>query len=385
MAGRVVELLTSRAVASSMVTDEAQALLSISKLKNTKLNFAAFDDLHSQLPFTYNKTTFNIELNATALAKTEDLFRAGEINKMLKAHKIMDELSASDELYIKSLFGSVTPDVAIKEIENRAVKFESQFKELKVDSCDKLNVNGKNMLEKLKTKLLALKKPIIYGVLGFVVIEGGILTDEAINKAIKRLNGCFMVTQVGNDISSCKIKNRSCLMDDDDTTPQCELRFRYWNMHVILHDALKNNVRFIKAIVAAALHKYLTSSTIDEILSNDDEVSQLERAIYTEVALAEANPCNISDEYKNAPCLACCESADHKSFTYLYLPDRTRLNVNTKLVCKSNATVYDLICDLSHTVNTIFDLEGKFKYAKYVIIGFLCFVFILFVLSFLKR
>ena len=339
----------------------------VSNIKHTKSGIKSVDDVFKELPF--DKNGDELVVNGQRWRKCQADLRVGNIRKALREMKIVNNITAADEVAFKKMFTSKVPEVDINKMKKNidaSRKFHSdldikglteneitkQLKQLRPKSKAKLEAGYKTILKRAGVTGVA-----VAGIYASIVLTNNMYEDLA--KATKAREGCFLVSKVDKVTSSCKLILRSCGVENGTACKSMISKILPYNINIMLNHFLEHNDETSLTEIRDNLNITVNKDTIHTVLNQTEDVYKLQKyykeKFSNEYSPTFANPCGLYN--RTSGCIACNPSATTNSELYV---DDSELADNYSLQCVTDSTVLETLVDIATNMGLeIFDATAS--------------------------
>lgn len=367
-----------RQVAKSGIAKSKSAVNSVSRFFK-KSDLSALDTVTNKIELkAYNKIggsiTNEISIGDVPFRKVAPDFRAGNFNTAFKKAKIPQSVPSNVQNSAKSILKRTNPEVGLSDQAITKSNLKVSLKDLDVPANANLTPKQFNKMKSLisqSNRGFSVKKFLI-SKFTTLAIAGG-LTAGALQLAANQRNGCWSVLNSQGNLSYCKLNNRTCNKGNMDTGGSCSLPKAGNVIQMVSRAKIDTN---LKAKIENQCGTIDFDNFNNYISRNSDKLID----IFNETELNyDWNAC----EYPGAKisgCAMCDSTAEPLSNEYY---DQSRLADNVTLQCVQNSGMLDVINDLTNVGKGV--LPNLWGNIRYYVIGIICFITLMFGLSFLRR
>lgn len=355
-----------RALKRFRTADEAISAIDDIKINARNVNINPITDMFENL--NYNVVNTRLTANGFPLNELESLVRRGEIIQFGRNVNSSAVIRASDQTgFVRTLRD--IPDVRLKQLDDKiaATRLVNPDLDIMAPNGQQLYNNmtplARSKFESAMNKIKAAAGPtlIVAGVVGIIII--GVDFYQSIVEATENRRGCFLIREINNQTTSCKIMARSC-NPASDTTNSCQ---------TIPSELKYNTTLFLMSIVGTptattvgnllSIGGPVTNVNIPQIIANADDFELARDYYYNTSTVTITNPCSyqvVGVEGNIVPlCRACVPSANINSTEYV---DNSDLADNYTLQCVATTSILDTLVDVGVGLGLdLFNLLGSFS------------------------
>lgn len=354
---------------STKALEDAEKLL-----KSVDSGIKSVDDAISSAPITRTKDGI-ILIGDETVGSVDRIMRSGDLENVIRISKRTDiPITSADREAFKVVVGD-TPEKAMKEVDDMATRNKRTYPDLDagIDDIDNISESGKKNLKKIESNLFKYFKrgTVITLTIGVVYV-----TVDWLAKATNARRGCFMLTTINGETTSCKVQEYTCSEYQDGD--HCKSVSRdYYNVTLVLMHVAKledTDARKIAVAEAAGVPVDKLNDQLGKVIDNSYEKVAL--AINSMTDRPTVNVCGLShadvEGGKIPPCRMCSPTANPLSTSFID-PDQYAENVTFQ--CVINPNLMDTITDvISKTGKNILDGVGSFVSGSLKSVGIIAIV-----------
>ena len=331
----------------------------ISTLDKTSSNVEIADIAFKSLDVSKSKFGF-ITVNDQYIGKLTKLVKSANLAEILKLAKRNVIPTVEEQQLFEDAVGD-TRELHLSKIENLAKEFKATHAQLSatVEELQSLSRNANKEIEEVESKLIK-KYPIGFKIpltLGVIVVGAYWLTEVTFDRA-----GCFMLTTINNQKTSCKISQFSCSNSTVKYADACsEGNFinHIYNVTLTLMHIVSlpndNKMKLDLAELVKLTPQQLSEKLADLIDADFSILRKFVKNLQPQPIFDVCQPTHTSIENATVPaCRMCDTSANPISTKYL---DAKDLPDNLTFHCNENPNILDTLADLTITTGTNL-LEG---------------------------
>jgi hypothetical protein len=368
----------------SSATASEQELKSLLKTADSGVSVA--DRAIRDLPVTSKNG--GLLVNGHTMGEFDKVLRRADLKELMALSGKSVPITAAEEKAFATIIGK-TPERAVKDVESLAAvaKRNNPHLDAKVEDLPHLSENAKADVKKIENKLFKyFKQGAIIG----LTIGAIYVTIDWLTKATEARKGCYMLTTIDGQTTSCKIMEYSCEGRLGEGTKECG-NLPYYNVTLVaIVIAERSNSDATKKAMASAIAEPVDTirENIDKIITDKfDLLTTFVQSIADKLpTFAKCSVSNSSIEGGKIPaCRMCSPSAAVNSTEYI---DSSQYADNITFQCVTDPSILDTVSDvitstgrnLLGNVGDVIFSGGFGKYLKYGLIAAVAIVLIVIVM-----
>lgn len=322
--------------------------------RGVKSGFSAFDNIVGAMRVVHDIHGVP-RIGGSTLGRVAQLTRAGRLADLAKLSGSAIHVTATQERMFAKMV-SHTGEHAIYRMKSLAKSAGNKFKSInfKLSEWGARIKNGITMakIQRISTRFVKLAKPLtVYSCL----IGSIVFTGMWVHKALNDRKGCFMVTEINNKKSSCKIMNFSCL-DTVTTQNKCDKMPNF--MSDLYNDTLlfmallrqpretEDRKRMMLALgydtdIDAPVKEIMSGEKYIKLVSFFKENKDVVRRVMQYVKICNETHPDVEGG-KIPDCRMCDETASPMSTEYINL---SNVGTNITFTCVSDPSLLELLTD----------------------------------------
>lgn len=326
-------------------------------LKSANSSIASVDEALKSITVTEAESGALL-FNKKTAGTLYNTLREADLNELIRISDSEVVYSAADAKQFKSLVGK-TPESQINDIEQAVVIRKREFPHLDVveEDIPQMSNTAKSDLKKIESSLMRRFKEGTTIALTIGVIVVGV---DWVTKALEARKGCFLVTNINNKVTSCKIQDFSCINQSKgnfctNTPPVYNTTLQL----IAISELPDTDETKIKIAKLAELDASKLKDNLDQII--DKHFKEADKIIKDLSKKFTVNTCVAKNEKieggKVPPCRLCSPTANPTSTEFV---DPAQYADNVTFKCVVNPSILEVITDAAIATGVdLFDVVSK--------------------------
>lgn len=311
-------------------------------VKSFKSNIKSLDDIVSTLPVSKNKHGY-IELAENSVGKIHEVLRSGDLVELIRVSGKNVPYTSVDVTSFRSLV-SDTPELALKDVRDLSTGSKRSFPQLDLKEAD-LPSMSTTAAKDIKTVEGNLFKYAKQGTTLALTLGAVYVGIDWLTKATEQRKGCFMLTTINGQTTSCKVQAYSCIGTGGNMCSSSVQSYNTTLRLLYVSTLTDTNPAKIRLAAAGGVDVSEFTSKLAQII--DNKYAELEDAVRTEYNWP-LDVCGLVhpdiEGGKVPPCRMCSPSDNPISTTYI---DPSQFADNITFTCSINPSLLDTIADAS--------------------------------------
>lgn len=289
-----------------------------------------------------------IEIAGEQAGRVNNILKAGNLDDLVKLAKSDLPITAADRISFRNLTAN-TPEAVLKQFDELAANVKRLNPEIDVavENIGKLSKNGAAKVAKAESNLF---KYVKLGTQVTLVVGTLYAVSEWISKTTENRKGCWMMTNINNKVTSCKIQQFSCVgkpSNECSKVPDNLYNHTLILMHIsLLPDTDQIKIEFCKHmdIEPKSLYEKLPSLITNQYEKMKTYVQNMPKK--PTIDLCKITHTGIENG-KVPPCRMCSSTSNPISTMFI---DPNQFADNLSFKCIENPSILEVVADAGGSI-----------------------------------
>jgi hypothetical protein len=335
------------------IFEEAEGAIARDAVKSFKFELPVIDDAFKIAENNIVLDQGFLKIGDVPVSEFHLKIKSGDLDAMLKDLDTNVVATASErEAFGKTV--ELNPDKEFKQLDEEITKNKATHGDLAVADETKMSTETKEKIKKAESKLKTGAK--------YALIIGGIIGGIGwLKSAVKKRDGCWMVSTINGQTTSCKVQSYSCASSSTDSDSACqELAYTNSVLQLMAISALDDNDSIKTKFLADSglTADDIKSESLGAILTDKTKSANYIKGIKAMASPLKVDICKISNSSIEGGVIPACRMCDiGASPTSTAYIDPTQFASNISFKCVTGSTYLDVLTDVAKS--TGLDLLGS--------------------------